>query len=112
MSYERFQSCIKACNECATECERCSNACLKQEDVKKFAHCIQLTKDCIDICILVSGLMARNSEFAQKICILCAEICQACGDECKKHSQMEHCKRCADTCYHCAQECRNMAKIA
>jgi hypothetical protein len=40
---------------------------------------------------------------------LCAEICQACGDECTKH-KMEHCQQCAKACHKCAEECRKMAK--
>ena len=111
MSHQKYQSCIDACNACATECGHCANACLNEEDVKKLVRCIQLDQDCADICSLASKLMANGSEFAQKFCAFCAEVCQACGDECKKHAEMmEHCKRCADACYQCAEACRAMSK--
>jgi hypothetical protein len=45
----------------------------------------------------------------EKFCLLCAEICKECGDECQKHVGMEHCQRCAEMCYRCAEECRRMA---
>jgi hypothetical protein len=109
MSHDKYETCIKACQDCAAECEHCVTACLSEDDIKMMARCIELDRDCADICSLAAKLMARGSEFAQKFCALCAEVCQACGDECNKHAQMDHCKRCADACYRCAEECRKMA---
>lgn len=111
MSHEKYQSCIKACDDCAVECEHCATACLEEDQVKMLARCIQRDRDCADICRLALTLMARGSEFVSQICALCAEICQACGDECVKHKKMEHCQRCAEACYRCAEECRKIAKM-
>ncbi|WP_212946718.1 four-helix bundle copper-binding protein [Siminovitchia terrae] len=33
--------------------------------------------------------MQADSTFAKKICQLCAEICETCGNECKKHGRAE-----------------------
>ena len=108
MSHEKFQSCIDACLECAMECEHCSTACLQEDDVKMMAKCIQLERDCIDICITTAKLLARGSQHGMHLMAECAEICDACADECEKHSHMEHCQKCAEVCRACAEECRSM----
>lgn len=70
--------------------------------------CIQLDRDCADICRLASALMARNSPYAAQVCQLCAKICTACADECAKHEH-DHCQECAKACRRCAEECSKMA---
>jgi len=101
------QSCIDACNACADACDTCSTACLQEDDVKMMARCIALDIDCAQICRLAAALMARGSEFAAALCAVCAQVCQACGDECARH-QAQHCQDCAAACHRCAHECRRM----
>jgi hypothetical protein len=98
--------------QCAVECNHCATACLQEQDVKMMARCIALDLDCAAICELAAAAMARGSENAQSICALCADICEACGEECAKHSAMEHCQRCAEACRRCADECRRMEQTA
>ena len=111
MSHEKFQSCIDACYACATACDHCAAACLGEDDVKHMASCIRLDMDCAQICRLAASYMTRDSEFARMMCRLCADICEACGEECGKHA-MDHCQRCAEACRRCAEECRKMAQAA
>lgn len=108
MPHGEFQSCIDACNACAVACDHCAVSCLGENDVKAMARCIQLDMDCAALCRLAAGYMARGSERAGAICGLCAEMCDACGDECAKH-EMAHCQECAEACRRCAEECRRMA---
>lgn len=108
MSHSPFQTCIDACQACASACEHCAGACLQEDDVKMMARCIALDMDCAQICRMAAAYMARGSQFAGAVCRLCAEICQACGDECAKH-QHDHCQQCARACHRCAEECRRMA---
>jgi hypothetical protein len=109
MAHQQYSSCIEACDQCAIACNHCSTACLQEPDVKMLARCIALDIDCAELCKLASAAMARGSEQAHAICALCAEVCEACGDECGKH-QMDHCKECAAACRRCAQECRRMSQ--
>lgn len=90
-------------------CNRCYDACLKEENVKMMVECIRTDRECADICALAIKSMQSNSPFAAQICKLCAEICEACGNECKKHDH-QHCQECAEACYRCAEACRSMAK--
>ena len=69
----------------------------KEPDVKKVALCIALDRDCADIRCVATRFMARGSGYSIQLCALCAVVCQACRDECKKH-QNEHCQNSADAC--------------
>lgn len=109
MMSPEMKKCLEACSTCAWECESCATACLEEPDVKAREMCIKLLRDCADICVLSAQWMSRGSKYAQALCSLCAEICDACGAECAKFKD-EHCQRCAQTCRMCAEECRRMVK--
>lgn len=108
MAHHDYASCIAACNDCADACDRCAAACLQEDDVRMMARCIALDMDCAQICRLAASYMSRGSEMAHRLCTVCAEICDACGNECARHTGMEHCQRCAAACHRCAEECRTM----
>ena len=112
MAHEQFQSCIDECYACAAACDHCAASCLMEQDVKMMARCIALDMDCAQICRMAAAYMARGSEFATAICAMCADVCDACGEECAKHQQMKHCQECADACRRCAAEYRRMASGA
>lgn len=113
MSHELYKSCIQACNDCAAACEHCATSCLHEQDVKMMAKCIEYDRFCADICRMSAAFMARSddhtSNFVKSLCSLCAEICEACGNECRKHSHFDHCRKCSEACLKCAEECRKMA---
>jgi hypothetical protein len=99
---------IDELNRCANECNHCFSACLEEEDVKMMTRCIELDRECADICQLAASLLARGSENAESYLKVCAEICEACAEECAKHDN-EHCKRCAEICSQCAEHCNQYA---
>ena len=103
--HNEFADTISALNECAAECNYCFSACLQEKDVKMMARCIQLDRDCADICQLTAKLLQSGSEVSSDILRLCITVCEACADECQRHSSMEHCKRCAEVCRRCASAC-------
>ena len=106
----KYQSCIDACNYCFESCELCATSDLREQDVKSMARCIQLNRDCATICTTASQFMSRDSEHSEKVCTICAVICDECAEECEKYTDMEHCKMCAQACRRCADECRKMAR--
>lgn len=101
--------CLRACNECAAACLVCASACLKEDNPKPLASCIALDLECADICSLAAASIARGDKHMKAICALCADASQACGTECAKHADADHCKRCAEACKRCAEACRGMA---
>ena len=111
MSHEKNQKTIEMLNNCATECNHCTIACLDEQEVKMLAKCIKLEIDCAEICRLTASFASRGSIHAMHIMNECAEICDACAAECEKHAHMEHCKKCAEACRECAEECRSMSKM-
>jgi hypothetical protein len=103
-----YAPCIEACDACAAACDHCAVSCLHEAEPKPMSRCIALDIDCADVCRLASGAMARDSEHAQAICALCAQLCEACGTECGRHP-MDHCQECAEACRRCAEACRRAA---
>ena len=102
---EQMRSCIDACYACAIACDECAVSCLKEEDFPHLARCIQLDMDCADMCRLAMAYMGRDSELINLVCYTCAEICDACAEECAHHNTI---KACEDACRRCAQECRKL----
>ncbi|MEO7531605.1 MAG: four-helix bundle copper-binding protein [Sediminibacterium sp.] len=110
MGHEKQQSMIDAMNDCATECNHCISACLEEQDVASLARCIKLNIDCAELCTLIAGFVARDSAHAMHLMKECAEICNACAEECEKFAdRYDHCKKCAEVCRTCAEECSAMA---
>ena len=105
MSHEQNQTLIDAMTNCAAECNHCVAACLEEEAVTMLARCIKLDIDCAEICMLAASYISRGSESGQHILNACAKVCEACADECEKHSHMDHCKKCANVCRACAELC-------
>src|SRR3954449_9487675 len=103
--YHQYKSCIDACLACAAVCNHCAASCLQEEDVKMMARCIQLDMECSAACYAAAQLMSLGSSQAKEMCLICAELCDACSEECGKHNN-EHCRECAETCSQCADECR------
>jgi hypothetical protein len=112
MAHERLRSCIDACVRCAEACEHCADACLHEEDVTAMADCVRLDRDCADVCWLMAAFLSRGSHFAVEACRLCADVYDACADECARHKDMVHCRACAGACRQCARECRAAGVLA
>lgn len=93
--------------ECALTCEACEAACLNEENITLLARCIELNRDCADICLQAARLVHRDSEISDEYLMVCEKICRMCAEECNKHSH-EHCKLCAESCLACADACHAM----
>ena len=106
MSHEKNKALIATLNNCIAECNYCTTACLDEQDVEMLAKCIKLDIDCAAICTLTASLIARGSEHGSHLLKECAEVCNACAEECEKHAHMEHCKQCAEVCRKCAAACK------
>ncbi|WCK52966.1 four-helix bundle copper-binding protein [Aneurinibacillus sp. Ricciae_BoGa-3] len=108
MTVEEINECISECLACIKACNIFYGTCLQEEDLSMMKKCIQLDRDCADICALAVQYMTTQSSFAKEICRLCADICEACAEECTRHNH-EHCQKCAKACRRCPQACRKMA---
>ncbi len=79
-----------------------------QKLLQTLHECIRLDRECADICGYLEQSIARGTPFISELAAVCAKICDACGDECKKHDHA-HCQQCADACFKCAQACKSVA---
>ena len=100
MIQTKFQSCIEACLKCVAICNQCAIACLNEDDVAHVKKYIQLDLECAAICQAAANVLSLDGKFSKEICKLCADIYNACAEECEKHAAMgmEHCKECAEDC--------------
>jgi hypothetical protein len=103
LSYQQT-SVIQELVNCALACESCTSGSLQERHVAMMARCIELTRDCADICFQGSRLIMRNSHLADQFLKICEEACRVCAEECKKHDD-EHCTICAEACESCANKC-------
>lgn len=99
---------ISKVSDCATICDYCAASCLRESDVTMMAACIQLDMECAAVCRTTALLLQLESNHAGAMCQICADICNACAEECEKHEH-EHCRKCAAICRECAEECANIA---
>lgn len=83
MSHQQHQQLIDALQNCIVACNHCYDACLKEEDIKMMAECIRLDRECAEICSYLAQALCRDTPFAKELASVCANICEACGDECK-----------------------------
>ncbi|MCT2713923.1 four-helix bundle copper-binding protein, partial [Salmonella enterica] len=74
---QEHRECIEQCYECAAACDICASSCLREDNVEMMKHCIELDMQCAAICRLAAQFMALESEYSQKLCRLCADICKA-----------------------------------
>ncbi|MDB5272076.1 MAG: four-helix bundle copper-binding protein [Chitinophagaceae bacterium] len=101
---------IQLLMHCALTCETCSSACLDEPDVSMMARCIELDRDCADICSLAARLLQRDGEIAHHFLAVCEEMCRLCAGECNKHEH-NHCKVCAEICHKCAEACHTHLEV-
>lgn len=101
------QELVRKLIECALTCEECEAACLNEENITLLARCIELDRDCADICLQASRLIQRDSEISDEYLMVCEKICRMCAEECNKHNH-DHCKICAEACSACASACHSM----
>src|SRR6478672_8698609 len=93
--------CIDACFDCAQSCTTDADADLAEDDVVSMIRCIRLCLDCADQCTTTGQILSRQTEFeprlARAVVQACAQLCNACAEECARHADHhEHCRVCAD----------------
>jgi hypothetical protein len=93
---------------CAITCEDCERACLNEDNITLLARCIELTRDCADICLQGARLVQREAEIADDYVLVTEKMCRMCAEECRKHNH-EHCQACAEVCEACADACQMMS---
>ena len=105
-----MQQCIQNCTDCHRICVETTMHCLHMGGKHAEAKHIRLMMDCAQICQTSADFMLRMSNFHQRTCGICAEVCDQCADDCERVDRNDaQMKACADMCRRCADSCRRMA---
>lgn len=105
MSTKTAEPCLTTTVECIEACEACARECGTSGDPER-EKCAVLARDCADIASLSLALMARGSQYADAICRVHADACDACAAMCAKFQEHACCVDCLKACRACAAECR------
>ena len=57
---------------------------LREHDAKMLERSIQLDREYASICHTASQITSMDGERTKQICRVCADICDACAQECGK----------------------------
>ncbi len=91
-------------NACAIVSNMCYYFSLHGKDVTVTTRCIELSRDCADLCQLASSMLGRGTKEITSILKICAKLCIECADECENFDE-EHYQKCARVCRKCAEMC-------
>ena len=91
---------LNAANNCIDKGRRCISHCLVsfQEGDIKLANCASKVHEMQAICSAFAYLLTANSKYIKQYASVCAEVCQDCEKECRKHEEHVECKNCAEAC--------------
>jgi hypothetical protein len=106
--------CLKACGECAKECNMMAHHCLGKAleggtAIPQHARAHSLAIDCQAFCSLAATMIARQSDLMRFSCESCAEACRCCAEACEKTTDAVM-KACAAQCRECEKSCRAMVQ--
>jgi hypothetical protein len=105
-----MESCAHLCHECQDECLRTIVHCLSLGGEHASKSHQTMLADCVAICGVSHNLLHRQSPQHVLTCRACAEICNACADDCERVGNGDAAmKRCAEVCRRCAESCDAMA---
>jgi hypothetical protein len=110
MDKESIKNCIKECLDCYKTCTETRLYCLAMGGEHAGPKHLATLEACAEICRLSAHLMMIDSEFQDKLCKLCAEICEDCAKDCDSFTDDDVMHACADVCKRCALACREMSK--
>lgn len=110
-STSSMKSCIQSCIDCYQMCNNIIEHCLRKGAEHAEVSHIKLLQDCAKICETSANFMLRNSEYHDLTCTVCAKICRACADDCRKLDNDGMMRACAQICDQCAESCEAMATL-
>ena len=104
---QETRRCVDACLECHRVCVTvASQHSLDVGGKHVEPRHMRLMLACAEMCRTAAYLMELGTEFHQRTCAVCAEICEECARDCGTLGDMDEC---ALACRRCAESCRRMA---
>jgi hypothetical protein len=97
---------IQALIACANECENAVSACSREKEQRRLKKCMDLNKDCAEICRQAAKLLERNSKITGSFLRVSSRICKLSADQNQKIDLPE----CMLACEH-AMRCLDLVRI-
>jgi Cys-rich four helix bundle protein (predicted Tat secretion target) len=89
---------LYACNSSGQLCVAHCLASFREGDTA-LAACASKVHEMLAVCSAMATLAASNSTYARGMAAVCAEVCEDCSAECKKHAaEHQECKDCMEAC--------------
>jgi Cys-rich four helix bundle protein (predicted Tat secretion target) len=92
---------VRVALECAGTGELCLHHCFAEfaKGQTMLAQCAARVGEMIPVCQTLASLAALESVHLKAYAKICIDVCQACEDECRKHTaHAAICGQCADSC--------------
>jgi Cys-rich four helix bundle protein (predicted Tat secretion target) len=92
---------VRVALECAGTGELCLHHCFAEfaKGQTMLAQCAARVGEMIPVCKTLASLAALESAQLKAYAKICIDVCQACEDECRKHTaHAAICGQCADAC--------------
>lgn len=101
-----MQDAIKSCLDRHSMClQMATGYCLERGgNHVKNAH-LGLLLNCAKLCQMSANFMLSNSSMHGRVCLICAEACEACAKRCEQVGDM---RDCVEECQRCAKSCGTM----
>ena len=101
-----MQDAIKACLDCHSMCLRMAMGyCLERGGRHAEQKHLRLMINCAELCQTSANFMLSDSPLHGRVCLICAEACEACAKSCEQVGDM---RDCVEECQDCAKSCRTM----
>ena len=104
----------KALVDAALHCVQTGNDCLQhcfetfRQGDTSLALCATKVHELAVSCTALADFAAHDSVHLAAIARAAMEVCAACEEECRKHSHHKPCVVCADSCQPCIDECEKV----
>ena len=102
-----MQDAINACLDCHSMCLRMAMGyCLERGGRHAEQKHLRLMINCAELCQTSANFMLSDSPLHGRVCLICAEACEACAKSCEQVGDM---RDCVEECLDCAKSCRSMS---
>lgn len=102
--------CIQHCLACAETCTAMAMGHCLDMGGEHIAHDhLALMLGCAEMCRSAATIMQLGARQHGVVCLACAQLCEACAEDCARLGGMD---ACVAACRQCAESCRRMAEAA
>ncbi len=106
------QPLLDAALACLNTGNVCMEHCIRQLGAgdTSLKECIKTVSVMLPMCETLARLAALDAPRLKEFAKVCADVCDDCEKECRKHAHHAQCKNCGEACEDCSAECRKLLR--